>query len=209
VYYTSPPDSGYSVDNIAPGVPTGFKIVFGTGNGNQLRWDPCPDSDFQYFRVYRSADPAFVPGPGNLADATAGTVWTDPEYDVGGIYYKITALDHAGNESAPASPESTTGTDEGPTPRAFALHQNAPNPFNPQTVIRYDVPVPGGKVNLTVYDVSGRLVRTLVDAVQPAGRHSVRWDGRNGHGLSVVSGVYFCRMTAPGFAEQRKMVILR
>jgi hypothetical protein len=209
VYYNSPPDSGYSVDNIAPGVPTGLKIVFGTGNGNQLRWDPCEESDFQYFRVYRSTDPGFEPGPGNLVDATAGTEWTDPEYDVGGVYYKITALDHAGNESAPASPESTTGSDENPTPRVFALHQNAPNPFNPETVIRYDVPAPGGTVNLSVYDVSGRLVRTLVDAVQTAGRHSVRWNGKNGQGLSVASGVYFCLMTAPGFAEQRKLVIVR
>ncbi len=112
VYYNSPPDSGYSVDNIVPAVPTGFKIVFNTGNGNQLRWDPSTDSDFQYFRVYRGSDPDFAPGPENLAGATAGTYWTDPDYDVGGIYYKITALDHAGNESAPASPESTTGTEE-------------------------------------------------------------------------------------------------
>ncbi len=209
VYYSSPPDSGYSVDNIVPGVPTGFKIVFNTGNGNQLRWNPCTDSDFQYFRVYRGSDPAFVPGPGYLVHETVGTDWTDPDYDVGGVYYKITALDHAGNESAPASPESTTGMDEHATPRTFALHQNAPNPFNPETVIRYDVPSPGGKVHVAVYDVSGRLVRTLVDAAQAAGRHSVRWNGRNGEGVAVASGVYFCRMTAPGFTGLRKLVLLR
>jgi hypothetical protein len=159
--------------------------------------------------VYRGSDPAFVPGPGNLVDATAGTAWTDPDYDIGGIYYKITALDHAGNESAPASCESSTGTDEAAIPRVFALHQNAPNPFNPETTIRYDVPAPGGKVNLTVYDVSGRIVRTLVDAAQTAGQHSVRWNGRNERGARVASGVYFCRMTAPGFEGQRKLVLLR
>ena len=93
-------------------------------------------------------------------------------------------------------------------PRVFSLHQNAPNPFNPETVIRYDVPAPGGKVTLTVYDVSGRLVRTLVDGVQTAGQHSARWNGRNGE-RGVASGVYFCRMTAPGFSGQRKMVLLR
>jgi hypothetical protein len=209
VYYASPPDSGYSVDNIAPGIPQGFKIVFNTGSGNQLRWDPCTASDFQYFRVYRGSDPAFVPGPENLAGATVSAYWTDPDYDVGGIYYKITALDHAGNESAPASPESSTGTEEHPVPLAFALHQNAPNPFNPETVIRYDVAAPGGRVTLSVYDVSGRLVRTLVDAVQTSGQHSVRWNGRNEEGVGVASGVYFCRMTAPRFAGQRKMVLLR
>jgi hypothetical protein len=209
VYYNSPPDSGYSVDNIAPGVPEGFFIAFATGSGNRLSWDPCAAGDFQYFKVYRGSYPAFVPGPGNLVHATAGTEWTDPDYDVGGIYYKITALDHAGNESAPASPESSTGTEDRPVPLAYALRQNAPNPFNPETVIRYDVAAPGGRVTLTVYDVSGRLVRTLVDGAQTAGQHSVRWNGRNGAGVGVASGVYFCRMTAPGFVEQRKMVLLR
>jgi hypothetical protein len=209
VYYNSPPDSGYSVDNIAPGVPEGFRIAFCTGHGNELTWDPCTASDFQYFKVYRGSDPVFVPGPGNLVHATAGTEWTDPDYDVGGIYYKITALDHSGNESAPASPESTTGADDYVMPRAFALHQNAPNPFNPETVIRYDVPPPGGTVTLSVYDVSGRLVRTLVDGAQSAGQHAVRWDGKNDGGWGVASGIYFCRMTAAKFVEKRKMVLLR
>ena len=94
-------------------------------------------------------------------------------------------------------------------PHMFALYQNAPNPFNPETVIRYDVPPPGGKVTLTAYDVSGRLVRTLVDGVQSAGQHFVRWDGRNDGGRGMASGIYFCRMTAAGFTEKRKMVLLR
>jgi hypothetical protein len=209
VYYNSPPDSGYSVDNIAPGVPTGLMIVFGTGNGNQLRWDPCAASDFQYFRVYRGADPAFVPAPENLAGATERTFWTDPDYDVAGISYKVTALDHAGNESPPASPESTTGAGDHSAPSSFALYQNAPNPFNPETAIRYDVPAPGGKVTLKVFDVSGRLVRTLVDGTQTAGRHTARWNGKNDEGQGVASGIYFCRMTAPGFTERRKLVLMR
>jgi hypothetical protein len=209
VYFNSPPDSGYSVDNIVPGVPTGFVVAYGTGSGNRLSWNPCGDGDFQYFKVYRGSDRYFTPTPQNLAGATAGTEWTDPEYDSRDVHYKITALDHAGNESAPASPETATGTGDQAAPRAFALHQNAPNPFNPATVIRYDVPPTGGKVTLKVYDVSGRLVRTLVEGAQSAGLKSARWDGKNREGQSVTSGIYFCRMTAPGFAEQRKMVLLR
>ncbi len=68
-----------------------------------------------------------------------------------------------GNESDPASPEPATGVGEPVIPQAFALYQNVPNPFNPETTIRYDVPAGGGKVTLRVFDVSGRLVRTLVD----------------------------------------------
>ncbi len=209
VHFDSPPDSAYSVDNIAPGVPVGFAVAYNTGSGNRLSWDPSKEGDFQYFKVYRGNDPDFVPAPANRVKATARTEWSDPEYDGWEVYYKITALDHAGNESEPASPGSTTGADDHAIPRSFALHQNAPNPFNPVTVIRYDVPPIGGRVAVTVYDVSGRLVRTLVDRVQSAGQHTVRWDGRNEYGQSAASGIYFCRMTAPGFVEKRKMVLLR
>ena len=91
----------------------------------------------------------------------------------------------------------------------FALYQNVPNPFNPTTSIRYDVPAAGGRVTLRVYDVSGRLVRTLVDGVQPPGDHTATWNGRNDHGNGVATGVYFYRMTAPGFETTRKMILLQ
>jgi hypothetical protein len=209
VYFDSPPDSGYSVDNIAPGVPTGFAVAYSTGSGNHMSWDPCGDSDFQYFKVYRSTDRYFDPAPGNLVEMTVETEWTDPEYDTEDVYYKITALDYAGNESAPAFLESTTGAEDQVIPRSFALHQNAPNPFNPETMIRYDVPPMGGRVIVTIYDVSGRLVRTLVDGARTAGQHSARWDGRNENGQRLASGVYFCRMTARGFVGKQKMILLR
>lgn len=91
----------------------------------------------------------------------------------------------------------------------FSLHQNFPNPFNPTTVIRYNVPAGGGKVTLRVYDATGRLVQTLVDGEESAGEKRVTWDGHNHSGMRVASGVYFYRMTAPGFAKTRKMVLLQ
>jgi hypothetical protein len=94
-------------------------------------------------------------------------------------------------------------------PTAFALAQNVPNPFNPSTVIRYDVPGGGGGVTLRIYDVGGRLVRTLVDGFEAAGRKSVEWRGQNDRGEMVATGVYFYRMTAPGFERTRKMVLLK
>jgi hypothetical protein len=93
--------------------------------------------------------------------------------------------------------------------KRFHLYQNRPNPFNPNTVIHYDVPVSGGRVTLQVYDVEGRLVRTLVDAYQSPGRKMATWYGRNDHGHNVSTGVYFYRMTAPGFEMTRKMVLLK
>lgn len=86
-------------------------------------------------------------------------------------------------------------------PLAFALSQNFPNPFNPSTLIQYQLPG-AGPVRLTVYDILGREVATLVDGTQQPGTHEARFDGG---GLS--SGVYFYRLQAAGFVQQRKMIL--
>ncbi len=209
VYFESPPDSGYSVDNIAPGVPLGLAVAYNTGSGNQLTWDPSGEPDFQYYRIYRGAEESFVPVPGTEVHSTADPYWTDPELDGSGVHYKVTAVDHAGNESPAASPSVTTDSGDPGVPKAFALGQNVPNPFNPSTTIYFDVPGGGGNVSIRVFDVSGRLVRALVDGRQPAGSKSVTWSGTNDRGQRVSSGIYFYRMTAPGFTQTRKMVLLR
>jgi hypothetical protein len=209
VYYFSYPDSGYSVDNIAPGVPQGFSVAYNTGSGNQLNWDGSSDADFQYFKVYRGTDPEFVLAPGDLVHATAGTEWLDTVEEGWRYVYKITAVDDAENESGPASPSQVTGAGAPPIPQAFALYQNAPNPFNPETIIRYDVPEGGGKVTVRIYDVSGRLVLTLVDRMESAGQKSARWNGANQNGMHVASGIYFYRLEAPGYARTLKMVLLQ
>jgi hypothetical protein len=104
---------------------------------------------------------------------------------------------------------ATTGVEDADLPTRFALHQNIPNPFNPVTRIRYDVPASGGTVSLAIYDVSGRLVRSLIDRAVEPGVRSVVWDGRNDGGASVASGVYYCRLTAPGYNETIKAVLLK
>jgi hypothetical protein len=208
VYYDSEPDSGYSVDNLSPSVPEGFTVAYNTGSGNQLAWGPSPDEDFQYFKIYRGIDPDFTPAPGNLVELTTGTAWTDSSAGVAD-HYKISSVDFAGNESGPTSPWTTTAADGPAVPTEFALYQNVPNPFNPTTTIRYDVPVGGGAVTLRVYDVHGRLVRTLVDERQSPGQKTVVWQGKDDRGKGIATGVYFYRMTAPGFEVARKMVLLQ
>jgi flagellar hook assembly protein FlgD len=89
------------------------------------------------------------------------------------------------------------------------LHQNVPNPFNPTTTIRYDVAQGGGHVTLQIFDAGGRVVRTIVDGVESEGRRSVTWDGRSDAGTQVATGVYFYRLSAPGFTQTRKMVMLK
>jgi hypothetical protein len=210
VWFVSPPDSGYSVDNIAPAVPLAFFVAYNTGSGNTLTWDPVPDNDLQYYKVYRGTTDDFSPAPGNLIDATTSTSWSDTEYDGWQVYYKVTAVDFAGNEGGPTGSDPASGAGDDPViPDRFALRQNVPNPFNPTTVIGYDVPAGGGHVTLRIYDVAGRLVRTLVDGTQSAGVKNVMWQGENDRGARVATGVYFYRLTAPGFEQTRKMVLVQ
>lgn len=89
------------------------------------------------------------------------------------------------------------------------LAQNYPNPFNPTTTIRYSIKE-HGHVSLKVYDVAGRLVKTLVNEVkQPGMMHEVRWSGRSNAGDPVASGVYFYKMVMKDFTKTRKLVLLK
>lgn len=103
---------------------------------------------------------------------------------------------------------SVTGVGDRPAATALELHPNCPNPFNPQTTIAYTLPQ-AGRVSLRVYDVAGRLVRTLVDDVEEAGGHVTTWGGRDGRGVAVVSGVYFVRLESESGVRTRKMVLLK
>jgi len=94
-------------------------------------------------------------------------------------------------------------------PAGFVLEANYPNPFNAGTMIRYSLPR-SGHVRLEIYDLQGRLVHTLADAVQSAGHHSLIWSGSGADGRPLASGVYFCQMEAEGgFRASQKMVMVK
>ena len=91
----------------------------------------------------------------------------------------------------------------------WELAQNVPNPFNPLTRIRFEVPGGGARVTLRVFDVEGRLVRTLVDGFESGGERSAVWDGADSRGYLVASGLYFYRLETPDFVKTRKMLLLK
>jgi hypothetical protein len=93
-------------------------------------------------------------------------------------------------------------------PTVFRLVQNAPNPFNPKTTVSYEVPQVS-EVSIRVYDVTGRLVTTLVDGTVEPGRYAVVWNGTGSSGESVGSGVYFCVMDTPNYHATNKMLLLK
>jgi len=93
-------------------------------------------------------------------------------------------------------------------PQEYGLHQNFPNPFNPLTTIAFSLPRAVG-VKLTVFNIEGQLVRTLLDGMMGAGIHMVTWDGHDQDNLAVSSGVYFYRLETASFTGTRKMLLLR
>jgi hypothetical protein len=97
-----------------------------------------------------------------------------------------------------------TGFEAGST----RLYQNSPNPFNPRTVLRFSL-AQTGHAELAIYDVNGRLVKTLVDGRTEAGMHEVVWDGTDASGNPVASGVFWSQLSSDGFRSNKKMVVLR
>jgi hypothetical protein len=203
--HPSPADSGFSVDNLAPGVPQGLvaQVVVG---GTSLGWQASTAPDFQYFRIYRGTDPGFVPGPGNLVHATEVPGWTDPAH--GSFTWKVTAVDFNGNESVPAVASVTVGVDDR-MPNALAFASAAPNPFQRTLAMVIEVPKACGRVELALFDIGGRRVRTLVDGALAAGRHTVTWDGRGQAGESLAPGVYVARLEGAGHRWTKRVTFVR
>jgi hypothetical protein len=104
---------------------------------------------------------------------------------------------------------TVTGIEDG-RPQAFTdeLLQNYPNPFSPTTRIEYTV-ASAGLVQITIYDVSGQIVRRLVDESKPIGRHRASWNGMTDQGAHVALGIYFCRLRIGAFTEVKKMVLVK
>jgi hypothetical protein len=198
VFFDSPVDSGYSLDNLAPGVPTQFVY-----NAGLLSWDESSDADFDYFSVYGSATNSF--GAATLIDYSVATS-LDVSTDLYN-YYWVTATDFSGNEGKPAKVSPLTGT--GDNPRHYGLSVSAyPNPFNPETTVRYTVPL-RGHVRLDIFDLRGEHVATLADREHEEGSFTAVWRGRNDGGEGVSSGVYFARLTTKAGDRTYKLVLLK
>jgi hypothetical protein len=212
VFWASAPDSGYSVDNLAPCPPVALSGEQSfMPEGLRLTWNPNAEGDLDGYRVYRGTSEGFTPEPGNLLAAVCDTTLFDSgwTWDTG-FWYKVAAVDVHGNESGYAvlGPSEVTGDESPRVPEAAFLSQNYPNPFNPSTTIRFGVRE-RTYVSLRIYDTAGRLVRVLTDELREAGSYEAFWDGRDDGGMRVASGVYFYRLRAGAFSRTNKMVLLR
>lgn len=210
LFFVSDPQSGYSVDNLAPAVPQGLSAQAGMAEIT-LEWHSVLDPDFAFFTVYRDTSAGF--GSPVAYGYTVDTTFTDSVVQGGVTYhYGVAANDFAGNESdlSELANAVVTGIEQGVNhvPKDFALHQNYPNPFNPKTIIKYSLPKTA-KVSLKVYNVLGEEIATLVDSEQAIGFHQIGWDGRNSSGQQVSSGIYIYRIEAENFTSTKKMVFVK
>ncbi len=200
-FWDSPPDSGYSLDNLSPGPPQNLALAAST-----LTWDPAPDQDVAFHTVYGSGFPT-LDGSALQVEQTSSS-----SADVTGQphpYYHVTTTDSSGNEG-PASSIATgvTGTGDPVFPATTVLHASQPNPFAASTRIRFAL-AKDGPVELTVLDIQGRLVRRLVQENLSAREHVTTWDGRDQDGVPVASGVYLYRLQTHGFEQTRRLVVVR
>ncbi len=111
-----------------------------------------------------------------------------------------------------AQKKNDMGVRKVPAPDGYALYPSFPNPFNAATTIGFKIPNPENGIRhvlLGIYDIKGRLVRTLLDGMYPAGVHRILWNGRSDDDSRVSSGVYFCRFSSGDFSAMNRVVYLK
>lgn len=198
----------HSYTMMQPSYPKNLVGDFGSGDA-VLTWDRNPESDMEFYAVYRDTTENFSPSVDNFVQfvAAADTMFVEPYTD--GRYYCISAVDSSGYGSGYSGRVSPTATGVSDiVVFRFALYQNVPNPFNPVTTIAYELDE-RVLVTLTIYDVQGKVVRRLVHDTRKPGRYREQWNGINETGSPVASGIYFCKLAAGNRVMTRKMVLLK
>jgi len=203
--------SGYSIDNIDPSVPTEVTIS-GNTESVTVHWQANTDPDIDRYSIFRASEAATTPSPRVDTDiATSDTVLTVSGENVATDFYCVAAIDQNGNSSGystPVSLKTTSNSESVAIPDHFVLEQNYPNPFNPTTNIRYAIP---GKeyVTLTVYDLLGNYITTLVQKTQSAGWYSIQWNGMDQKHQQVGTGMYLYRIEAGQYRSVKKMIYMK
>jgi hypothetical protein len=183
-------------------------ITNGIGSGIEFNWGAIETSPWLALSATTGTSPSTLTFSVDIAGLSVGTyntlvvikqisLPTGVTDDIDTVYVTLLVDQPTGVED-----------DHGAIPKSFSLAQNYPNPFNPETVIEYSLAAPGN-VTLTVFNVIGQRVATVVDEYQSAGNKQAVWNGRDDNGREVQSGVYFYRLTTDSFSMTRKMMLLK
>ncbi len=203
VFFDSPPDSGFSVNNLQPSPPTGLIVDTTPETGTQLTWDVSSEPRFANFRIYRSLQPDTPVQPATLFAVTTGTEFFDETPTL--YYYRLTQMTLDGQESNPSSnltPVAGAG-------RTLQLRPNAPNPFNPRTEISFFTAGESETVSLDIFDARGNRIRQLLSGPLNGGWHTAVWNGRDDHGRPCASGIYHARLRQGTARQVMKMTLVR
>lgn len=210
----------FSVDNLAPPPPSSFAVqqqYLTPKAGGQptmvLSWAGSTAPDLREYLVFRGTTPDFVPGPPATAlGHTASERFQDATVLPGEVvFYRVAAIDRHGNLSAYTAAAGgivQTGSDPAQSSVAYFLAQNQPNPASGRTVISWSL-ANSEPTSLQVFDLRGRLVRTLVSEVRERGAHSIAWDGTDEHGSPVAAGSYVYRLAAGSFQQSRRLLLVK
>jgi len=174
-----------------------------------LTWDPTNQDGFQYYLLERSTDEEFAEDI--VSNYVTINYYEDNEMEYDTEYFYRVSY-YTNNWSEYSEVISVTlqwlDVDGEQLPTVYALHQNYPNPFNPTTQIKYDLPE-DAMVSITIYDIMGRSIRSLVNSQQTAGYRSIQWNATNNLGEPLSAGMYIYRIQAGEFSQTRKMILLK
>lgn len=172
-----------------------------------LIWNSIDEPDFDNYRIYRKGDD--IQSEFELISFNyCGTMFKDSTVIAGYDYcYAITSVDVWGNESD-ISESNIIHIRVLEKPETFSVAQNYPNPFNAFTKINYQVKE-NCRVQIKIFDITGRQVRVLIDEMQSIGHHSVIWDSKDGHGNDLTSGVYLYQFKAEHYSKIKRMVMVK
>ena len=173
-----------------------------------LAWNPM--EDVQYYALERSTDPEFESDV--MTQYITQNTYTDNDLEFNVMYYyRVAAFVGywtSWSNVVSLMLESVGIAESDGLPTTYAVHQNHPNPFNPVTSLRYDLPE-DGIVNITVFDMMGRRVSTLMNSHQNAGYKSIQWNATNTAGQPVSAGIYLYTIRAGEFMQTKKMILLK
>ena len=203
----SAPDLG-STEFMA-GPPLGFNSIV-VDSAVILTWLQVTDLNLEFYKLERATDSLFSENV--IERFIPENFYTDEEIDWDIEYfYRVSAYlgywtDHSETESIIL--EWLNLTDKELVPGTYIVSQNYPNPFNPSTTLRYSMSK-GELVNIAVYDMSGRLVKDLLNGYQNAGYNSIQWNTTNNQGQSVSAGMYICVIKIGSYNTSKKMLFLK
>ncbi len=206
--------------------------AFSSQNSVILQWIAQSEVNVVGYEIQRSLDQygsfqtiasylthAELKGRGN---SSARTIYQFEDQNINSnhtYWYKLISHDLDGSKQTFGPISVTTQTDDnnleqsaGNIPQKFNLYQNFPNPFNNSTEIPFDLPqVSDGTINvqLSIYDLNGRLIKTLVNEALPSGSYQLRWDGKNQNGAIVPTGIYIYQLITPKFIQSKKMLLVQ